>query len=510
MFYSFGTSSLAINPSLPSDLIALDGINDIYLSKDFGENWQLVRATYTEEKSYNRDFVVYLSSGIPVVCDGGFGKSFVSSDGGSNWTTWNPPGKASVGLTSLAVDPHNPRHIVGGFFNGLAWTFDGGKTWENEPLLWGTTGIEFAPTNPLRVYAVSNGGDVVTSSDGGITWQAKYYEGVGSYTPPRYGGLSVDPTDEKTIYCPIWAFGFVCVSHDYGQSFKIVSTGGSTYCAESGKTVVYAGTINGILASHDKGASWNPLGLDNLRVESISVSPVLDNLVLAGTTTGIYMSEDGGLNWVAKSKGITEQWVSTILSDPLNPDMAYAESKGGSLFVSYDRGENWTVLDKLSSPSTYMTIFPSSSGERSLFVGDREYALSLTQKKAIIVLQINRPTFTINGVPHTLDSPPIIKSSRTLVPIRAIIEALGGSVGWDGTARKATVTLGSTSLQLWIGKSAATVNGTSTPIDSTNSKVVPEIINGRTMLPLRFVTENLGATVGWEQNTQTITITYTP
>jgi hypothetical protein len=54
------------------------------------------------------------------------------------------------------------------------------------------------------------------------------------------------------------------------------------------------------------------------------------------------------------------------------------------------------------------------------------------------------------------------------------------------------------------------VNGVSTPIDSTDAKVVPEIINGRTMLPLRFVTENLGATVGWDQNTQTITITYTP
>jgi len=72
------------------------------------------------------------------------------------------------------------------------------------------------------------------------------------------------------------------------------------------------------------------------------------------------------------------------------------------------------------------------------------------------------------------------------------------------------VTLGGTTIELWIGKSAARVNGATTLIDSTNAKVVPEIINGRTMLPLRFVSENLGATVGWDQNTQTITITYTP
>ena len=133
-----------------------------------------------------------------------------------------------------------------------------------------------------------------------------------------------------------------------------------------------------------------------------------------------------------------------------------------------------------------------------------------TKKQTVLVLHIGKSTFTINGTSKTLDSPPVIKNGRTLVPIRAIIEALAGTVGWDATTKKATVTLGKKTIALWIGKSAATVNGVSTLIDSTNAKVVPEIINSRTMLPLRFVTENLGATVGWDQNTQTITITYTP
>ena len=52
------------------------------------------------------------------------------------------------------------------------------------------------------------------------------------------------------------------------------------------------------------------------------------------------------------------------------------------------------------------------------------------------------------------------------------------------------------------------MNGVDTPIDATNPKVVPEIINGRIMLPLRFVAENLGAKVDWEPSIQTITITY--
>jgi len=126
----------------------------------------------------------------------------------------------------------------------------------------------------------------------------------------------------------------------------------------------------------------------------------------------------------------------------------------------------------------------------------------------VIVLQVGNSAFTVNGETHYLDSPPIIKNGRTLLPIRPVVEALGGTVSWDGTERKVTVTLGSTTIELWIGKNTARVNGTNTPIDSTNPKVVPEIINGRTMLPLRFVTENLGCQLQWDPNTKTIMIMY--
>jgi hypothetical protein len=135
-------------------------------------------------------------------------------------------------------------------------------------------------------------------------------------------------------------------------------------------------------------------------------------------------------------------------------------------------------------------------------------ATAPTKKQTVIVLQVGKQTFTSNGISETLDSPPVIKNGRTLVPIRAIIEALGGNVYWEETVRKATVTLGDKHIALWIGKSTATVNNISRPIDTEDTKVVPEIIGGRTMLPLRFVTESLGATLGWDPNTQTIAITY--
>jgi hypothetical protein len=74
------------------------------------------------------------------------------------------------------------------------------------------------------------------------------------------------------------------------------------------------------------------------------------------------------------------------------------------------------------------------------------------------------------------------------------------------------VTLKDTTIRLWINKPQAQLDGGPQLIlkwiDESNHKVVPEIINGRTMVPVRFVTENLGCDVQWDRTTKTITITY--
>ena len=88
-------------------------------------------------------------------------------------------------------------------------------------------------------------------------------------------------------------------------------------------------------------------------------------------------------------------------------------------------------------------------------------------------------------------------------------EALGAVVGWDGVERKASITLGATSLELWIGNPTARVNGRAVPIDPANTKVVPLIVPpGRTMLPLRFVGESLGCLIEWNASTRQVTVTY--
>jgi hypothetical protein len=131
-----------------------------------------------------------------------------------------------------------------------------------------------------------------------------------------------------------------------------------------------------------------------------------------------------------------------------------------------------------------------------------------------VVLRIGDPFMTVGGLMVAIDSSgkvaPIIQNSRTLLPIRALIEALGGTVGWDPVARKATLALKGTTLQLWIGKATATVNGRAVPIDAADKRVVPVIAAGRTLLPLRFVSESLGLELVWDAALRSVTLNYAP
>jgi hypothetical protein len=129
-----------------------------------------------------------------------------------------------------------------------------------------------------------------------------------------------------------------------------------------------------------------------------------------------------------------------------------------------------------------------------------------------IVLVIGQTMMTVDGKKVALDPSgrvtPVIQNSRTLLPVRVLIETLGGTVGWDAVTRKATVTLGDNTVQLWIGKGTATVNGKAVAIDTADKKVVPVILESRTLLPLRFLSESLGLVVVWNAAARSVTLTY--
>ncbi|MFX4262213.1 copper amine oxidase N-terminal domain-containing protein [Pelotomaculum propionicicum] len=96
---------------------------------------------------------------------------------------------------------------------------------------------------------------------------------------------------------------------------------------------------------------------------------------------------------------------------------------------------------------------------------------------------------------------PFLDQGRTMVPLRAIFEALGAGVQWDGESRTVTAVKDSREIKLVID-GAAYINGAVVNLD-----VPAKIINERTVVPLRFVSEALGCTVTWDENNKTVTIT---
>lgn len=112
-------------------------------------------------------------------------------------------------------------------------------------------------------------------------------------------------------------------------------------------------------------------------------------------------------------------------------------------------------------------------------------------------------TVTMDGKSVTFpDQDPLQQSGRVMVPVNAILEALDAEVTWDKTAKTVTAVLNDQTLVLQIGSSTATVNGETLEIDA------PAIIkNSRTLVPVRFISEGLGLTVDWDQTTAQVTLT---
>jgi hypothetical protein len=100
------------------------------------------------------------------------------------------------------------------------------------------------------------------------------------------------------------------------------------------------------------------------------------------------------------------------------------------------------------------------------------------------------------------DANPFIENDRTLVPIRALAERLGFTVDWNEAEQRITLTNDTTTIVLWIGSNKVVVNGVEGTID-----VPAKQVSDRTFVPLRFVSEKLGAQVAWDDKNGTAVVT---
>ena len=116
-------------------------------------------------------------------------------------------------------------------------------------------------------------------------------------------------------------------------------------------------------------------------------------------------------------------------------------------------------------------------------------------------MKINDVNYSINGEGKKMDAKPFIKNDRTLVPLRCIVEAIGGEVNWDNDNRLVTVNSKGKNIELPIDSKTIKIDGKDVNIDQA------AIIKGdRTFVPIRFIAENLDMVVNYINDTREIEI----
>jgi outer membrane protein assembly factor BamB len=134
-------------------------------------------------------------------------------------------------------------------------------------------------------------------------------------------------------------------------------------------------------------------------------------------------------------------------------------------------------------------------------VQERQIYVSYLPSVLQVQLRVDDPRVEVNTLewPYLLDVPPIIRDQRTFVPLRFLSEIIGAQVFWDPTDRKVTYKYQDIQVELWIGRKQIKINGVDREID-----VAPFIENGRTLVPLRFITEPMGAKIQWDAQNRII------
>ncbi|MBP8708144.1 MAG: PQQ-binding-like beta-propeller repeat protein [Caldisericia bacterium] len=353
------------------------------------------------------------------------------------------------------------------------------------------------------VYAPASTPDGVIlcamNSNGILLWEKSFPSLTSCHTTPAVGKDCTIYLGADYIYAlnsdgsTKWKF-----SDGFSDNFSspVVSADGIVYslCYSAGpdglKCMLYAINPDGTLRwKYEKGGNL----LDN-------------NCVIIGTDGTIYVSNNDIHALYSTIGQYTIKSTSSIGGSISPTGLVRVESRDTEVFnIIPDLGYKIkdVIVDGVSKGAVSTYTFANITQDHTI---SAIFEKRITD--TVIILKVGSKKFTVSGEVRTLDYPPIIKNDRTLVPIRAIVEAFGGKVDWEPAIARVNISLDTHFLYLQIGNPFAGVDGDLVQIDPLNSSVVPEIINGRTMLPLRFVAESLGCTVDWDGTTKTITIRY--
>ena len=178
----------------------------------------------------------------------------------------------------------------------------------------------------------------------------------------------------------------------------------------------------------------------------------------------------------------------TVLADDLLAEDVFEDEE-----VIYEENvEGEEVVEESTDSIAEDVADPESYEESTVDTNVNNYNSGTSEEKIKVY---------VNGRRILFDADPMLVNGRTMVPVRAIFEALGATVTWDNNTRTAVGVLGDTTIKITIDQAYLLKNGEQVSLDS------PALLSsGRTYVPVRAIAESYNCNVDWINDTKTVTI----
>ena len=219
---------------------------------------------------------------------------------------------------------------------------------------------------------------------------------------------------------------------------------------------------------------------------TVSTRPSSGGSHASSYTVSVDKTENGAITVSPKSASKGDTVTITV-----KPDSGYQLDK----MTVKDKNNSTVKLKKVDDNEYTFTMPVGKVSVDATFVQkDAADDSNAAEAGKTIKLQIGSRIVNVDNEAVIYDAAPVIRNDRTLVPIRIITEALGGKVDWNGATKEVTLSINDKEIKMTIGKTLEKYG------------VAPVIIDGRTFVPVRFVADELGANVAWDDATKTVTI----
>ncbi|MBO7748036.1 phosphodiester glycosidase family protein [Paenibacillus sp. MWE-103] len=199
----------------------------------------------------------------------------------------------------------------------------------------------------------------------------------------------------------------------------------------------------------------------------------------------------------------------------------FIDGKGAAHLITLAKQVDWTgwktikvnlAAEGMPAPVTLKRLYVASledgQDERALTgaigfdnVAFQYPALAPEPPREKIGLKIGSKNATVAGKAYKLDVAPLLLDGTTYLPLRFVTEAMGAQVDWDAVLKRVSVLRGSQLMDMWVGSKEYVLNG-----ERKQSEVAPMTRSGRTLVPIRLVSEQLGLVVNWDGKMGTITV----